>query len=106
MQSNGLRFVSAIVVLLIIFGVVAWLKSGYSRISDQGYDYALALVSACSRQDESRVQQIAQEITESELPDYDRRVILAIAQQALEGDWQSAANLSRQLLKAQVQAVY
>ncbi len=35
--------------------------------------------------------------------DYDRRVILKIAEQALAGNWETAAREARELLKAQSQ---
>jgi CO/xanthine dehydrogenase FAD-binding subunit len=89
--------------LLLIIGLAIWMNSDYSRISDRGYDYALALVSACSRQDEIRVKQIAEEIVAAELPVYDRRVILKIAENALSGNWRSASDEARTLLKAQIQ---
>ncbi len=102
MQSLSLRAGVVVFACLLVVGVAVWMSSGYSRISDRSYDYALALVSACGRQDEARVRQIAEEVDLAELPAYDRRVILAITKNALNGDWQTASARARTLLKAQV----
>jgi hypothetical protein len=103
MQSITVRVATGVFVLLLVVGVAVWMTSGHSRISDRGYDYALALISACGRQDEARVKQIAKEVGEAELPEYDRRVILGITSNALNGNWQSASAETRALLNAQIQ---
>ena len=90
---------------LAVFAVgvlIMFMNRGYERISEQGYKYSLALISACNRQDEIRVRLIATEVSESQLPEYDRSVIVGIADTALSGDWQQAARRARALLKAQV----
>ena len=96
------RWLAIILVCILIAGLSLWLNLGYGTLSEQSYPYALALISACSRQDDGRVQQIAQEINQRDLPKYDRRVIQQIADTALDGDWEQAALEARKLLKAQV----
>lgn len=99
------RWAAGILGLALLVGLIVWLNSGYGRISELSYDYALALISACNRHDESRVQKIAKEIGQHQLPDYDRRVIQQIADTAMSGDWELAAARARLLLKAQVETV-
>ncbi len=103
MQSHGARLFVWAFALLLLVGLVVWMNSGYAQLDSQSYDYALALVSACSRQDEARVQRIANEIAERKLPNYDRRVILEITAKALAGKWEAAADSAFDLLKAQSQ---
>ncbi|MEZ6133451.1 MAG: hypothetical protein R3C53_00940 [Pirellulaceae bacterium] len=101
-SNSGKRVGIAILVLLMVVGVFIWFNHGYSEISESGYDYALALISACGRQDKETVQRIAKEVIERELPNYDRRVILAITDKALAGQWKASSADTRALLKAQV----
>ena len=91
----------ALLVLIAAIGVFVIFSSGYQPISKQSYAYALALLSACARQDEATVQRIAKEVREQNLPAYDRRVILAITEKALSGQWDKSSAEARNLLKAQ-----
>ena len=105
MNTLYARWVAGILGLVLLGGLIVWWNSGYGKISEQSYDYALALISACNRQDESRVQKIAKEIGQRQLPEYDRRVIQQIVDTAMNDDWELAAARTRLLLKAQVETV-
>ena len=105
MHTQHYRLGAILLISLLVIGLAIWMNSGYSHISERGYDYALALVSACSRRDETRVQEIAEEVVAAGLPEYDRRVILKITETALSGNWQSASGEARTLLNSQVQIV-
>ncbi len=102
MKTPLKRWLAISVVCLLLIGLVVWLNLGYGLLSEQSYPYALALISACVRQDENRIQHIAQEISQRDLPKYDRRVIQQIVDTAMNGDWEQAASEARELLKAQV----
>lgn len=99
------RWLLIAAVLLAGAGLTFWLNSGYRKISSESYDYALALVSACNRHDEARVQQIATKLAADELPKYDQQVLNNIAQIAIRGDWELASSRARDLLNAQIQKV-
>ena len=71
-------------------------------MSSQGYQYALALVSACNRHDQARVERIVVQLRSEALPKQDYRVLLDIARVALSGDWERANSNGRELLKAQI----
>ncbi len=104
-NSKGI-WLTAGVALLICIGAWSWMNQGYAKIGDSGYQYALALVSACNRQDLERVQTIVQNVRqakdEGELSAYDARVLEEIGELAIEGNWEKAAANARKLLKAQV----
>ena len=98
---------SVVACLVLLLGGGAWLLfgRGYSTVSGRGYELALALFSACSRQDAPRVQSIVEMARQAkeaqELPSYDARVIEKIGQLATDGDWEKAALEARRLLDAQ-----
>ena len=101
---------SLVACLLLLVGGGGWLLfgRGYSTVSDKGYELALALFSACNRQDMARVKSIvelARQAKEAqELPSYDARVIEEIGQLATDGNWERAAREARRLLDAQVKS--
>ncbi|MFK7735675.1 MAG: hypothetical protein AB8B50_06595 [Pirellulaceae bacterium] len=107
MSSDSRRWWIVGAVVLLLGGVIWWMSSGYGKVSDEGYQYAMALMSICNRKDESRLVQIVQSIREAtesgELPVYDSKTLLRIAERAEDGDWEDAANLVRRLMKTQVE---
>ena len=104
MRTPLSRWLAIILVCLLVVGLIWWLNLGYGTLSEQSYPYALALISACNRQDASRVQQIAKEVSQRDIPEYDRRVLQQIVDMALKGDWDQATFETRELLKAQVKS--
>lgn len=107
MSSVGRVSWIAGVAVLLLGGVVWWMSSGYGKVSPEGYQYAMALLSICNRKDESRLEQIVREIREStesgKLPAYDFKTLLRITERAEDGDWEAAASLVRRLMKDQVE---
>ena len=95
---GGLVFLSAV-------GLAVWFFSGSSEISQRGYQYALAIMSVCNRQDEQRLQVIIGKIEtdreQLELSADDARRLLKITARAQRGDWQGSAAAVRSLLKQQ-----
>ena len=95
------------IVLCLVTAIIVWMSRGYDKISEGGYEYALALISACNRQDLERVQMIVENARQAnadgKLPDYDTRVLEQIGQQAIDGRWEQASANARKLLKSQVQ---
>lgn len=95
------------VAVLLLGGIVWWMSSGYGKVSPEGYQYAMALLSVCNRKDESRLEQIVRDIRESteagNLPAYDSKTLLRITERAEDGDWEDAASLVRRLMKDQVE---
>lgn len=104
-NTKGL-WLAAGAALLVIVGAWMWMNRGYAKISDSGYQYALALVSACNRQDLKRVQTIVQSVRQAKddggLSAYDARVLEEIGELAVAGNWEKAAANAKKLLKAQV----
>jgi hypothetical protein len=99
----------AILGALLLFGCgLWWWNRGYGKVSEEGYHYAMALMSACNRKDEARVRLIIEELNSAVDAKAhvarDAQVLLRIARRALDGKWESAAGAVRQLMKDQVRA--
>lgn len=94
------------VAICVIAAVLWWMSLGYSKVSDKGYQYAMAMISICNQKDVARLEKIREQITAStedeELPSYDSRVLIDIADRAAAGDWDSATGAIRRLMKDQV----
>lgn len=106
-QRTLLRLRQAVggLVLLSAVGLSVWFFSGSSEISQRGYQYALALMSVCNRQDEQRLQLIIERIQadreQQALSPRDARWLLKITARAQQGDWQGSAAAVRSLMKQQ-----
>jgi len=80
---------------------------GYPEVSPQSYELSKALFSACNRKDEdhlSRVEtMISEGISDGTVSQREADWLNQIIADARDGDWQSAAAESRQLMNDQVQ---
>lgn len=98
-----MRVISTLAIVLVL---AFWLNSSYGKISEKGYQFAMALISICNREDEKRLEKISQQIgvavRDGELGEYDARVLLDITDRAEAGRWQQASNAIRRLMEAQV----
>ncbi len=108
-KENSNRFytpISAILLISILGVAYGYLNYGYPEVSEQGFEYGMALMSACNRQDQARVDIIANGVTrdlnEKRLPQSDAEVLLQIIRLANASDWKAAIEESRKLLDAQV----
>ena len=92
--------------LAVVVVVYIWLKPSYGEVSKQGFEYAMAMVSACNRKDQARITVIAEsvnrDLAESKLPPSDEVVLLKIMRFAQEGDGKIATVEARELLDSQV----
>lgn len=93
--------------VLLIALVLWWMNLGYAKVSDKGYQFAMAMTSICNQRDSARLAVISAQIRASsdasELPEYDSRVLLGIAQRAEVGEWKTASELIRRLMEDQVE---
>ncbi len=108
MSDFRFRWPAIIASLLIIIGI-GWYFFGYPKpkLSPSGYDHALALFSACNRQDAIKIQQIEQLIKDNlvagTLQINDANWLRKIIGQADRGDWELASTRLRRLLNQQVE---
>lgn len=107
MEPRGNQWVIGFGILLLAGAALWFFNRGYDKVSDQGYEYAMALMSACNRRDEPRVKTIVSKIEASreagEIPEDDAKTLTGIANRALDGNWESAASAIRRLMKDQVE---
>lgn len=99
----------AIFVVFVGAAIVYWLTlPKFGEISRTGYDYAMALGSACNRKDEAKVAKITQMIDQStqdgELQTQEAEWLKGIARQASDGHWETAYASVRTLMQEQTQA--
>lgn len=96
-----------VAILVLAIGLVLWLNMGYDKMSKKGYEFALALISICNREDSERLLILAEQIDAAqesgELPKYDANVLLDITERAQSGKWEKASRSIRQLLEDQVE---
>jgi len=92
-------------VLLLLLGLVIWFSRDYGQVSDQAYDLATSLVSACNLQSTERVDLIAQrleaDVANGSLSVNDARYLADIIGLAQAGKWEPAQTAARRLMKAQ-----
>ncbi|WDI44820.1 hypothetical protein [Bremerella sp. P1] len=98
----------AFVVVLVVAAVAYWLtRPTFGEISRKGYDYAMALGSACNGKNEAKVAKITQMIDQStedgELETQEAAWLKGIAQQASDGHWELAYASVRTLMQEQTQ---
>ena len=71
------------------------------------YDYSMALYSISNRQDSTRLDEISQQITESQtagdLSSREAGWLLDIVDEGRQGNWKSAGKSSRRMMEDQVQ---
>lgn len=107
-MSKGTLSAIAAVVVLFVAAVAYWLtRPTFGEISRTGYDYAMALGSACNGKNEAKVAKITQMIEQSqldgELEPHEAAWLKGIAQQASAGDWELAYASVRTLMQEQTQ---
>lgn len=104
---SPLHLTLAIVVVVAVALGVWYFNRGYGKTSALGYRYATALFTACNRQDEAKLKQIAEMIAESEqkgeLSGEDARVLEGIIGRGEAGNWAAASREIRRLMEAQVE---
>lgn len=107
MSTSSKNVTLVMVASLIVVGAIAWwlTRPSYGEISHTGYDYAMALYSACNGKSTAKVQQISTMIDEAEsageLTLQEKAWLQGIARQALDGDWNSANSAVRRLMEEQ-----
>ncbi len=92
---------------LLIGGVVYYLANrGYAEVSETGYEFGLALMSACNRQDFEQIRKIDQQfeqlVAANKMPEYDEKVLRDIIDSANSGEWNVANRHIRSLMNAQI----
>lgn len=107
-NANKAAWVTAAsMVAVVVAGGLIWLSWGYGEVSQSGYEHAMALVSACNRQDTVRLEKIVasihQAVESQTLPAYDAKILLRIAERALDGDWEWSSRQVRQVMLDQIQ---
>ncbi|PQO31364.1 hypothetical protein C5Y96_13570 [Blastopirellula marina] len=98
----------AVGVVLVVAVLGYWLtRPTFGEISPTGYDYAMALGSACSRRDSTKIAKITQMIDQStqdgQLESQEAAWLKGIAQKAQEGHWEMAYASVRTLMQEQTQ---
>jgi hypothetical protein len=92
-------------ILLLLLGLAVWFSRGYGQVSEQAYDLATSLVSACNLQSSERVELIAQclqaDLANGSLPANDARYLTDIIQLAQAGQWEPAQTAARKLVQTQ-----
>lgn len=107
-MSKGTLAGAVLVGVLVVAAVTYWLsRPTFGEISRKGYDYAMALGSACSGKDEAKIAKINQMIDQStqdgELEMQEAAWLKGIAQQASDGHWETAYASVRTLMQEQTQ---
>lgn len=106
MKSKVKMWGTAAAVLLLLIGGVWWMNRSYDKVSQPGYQFAMALMSVCNRKDAARLQVLVSQMRAAqeagELPDYDAGVLFDIADRAAADDWESATAAVRRLMEDQV----
>jgi len=101
--------VALLITIAIGIGILFWLGSGYGEVSPDAYRVARALYSCCLAKSELRLERVesllegADDSQTIEISPQERQWLAAMVAQAKEGDWQSAAKASRQMMENQVQ---
>lgn len=107
MNKNAMGWrVGSVAAIVIVISFVWWMNLGYDKVSDKGYQFAMALISICNQQDAERlnimVEQIDHAVADGDLPQADAQVLLTIADRARAGKWDSAAHSVRRLMIDQI----
>ena len=109
MSENVRNWLLGGVALVLIVGVVWWWNTEPPKVSDNGYQYAMALVSICSRKDAEGLSAILEKIEQAEsageIPSKDAQRLVSIAETAQSGNWDSASRSIRKLMEQQVVVV-
>ncbi len=110
MENSPRNFILVILVAVIVVGGIAWwlTRPNYGEISEKGYDFAMALFSACNGKSIAKVEKIVGMIerstTAGELSEQEAAWLMGIVRQALEGNWGSANAAIRVLMEEQARA--
>lgn len=82
---------------------------GYGEISPTGYQYATALYAACNQKDSEKLNKLSALIDRSqvneEISAEEGEWLFAIIEQGHGGQWESAADEVRQLMRDQVKGI-
>jgi len=107
MKSENQSIIASLVGIALLIGAIAiWQQwPAYGPIGQAAYPYALALTSACGRQDGDTIEQISADIDtafeQEELNPTERDWLQGIVETAQAGHWDSAYQEARTLLNAQ-----
>lgn len=107
-MSKGTLAGISFVIVLCIAAIAYWLsRPTFGEISRTGYDYAMALSSACNGKNEAKVAKITQMIDQAaldgDLEAQEAAWLKGIAKQASEGHWDLAYASVRQLMEEQTE---
>lgn len=85
-----------------------WFSRGYGDVSPRGYEYAVAIFSACNQSDEAKLDKISQMVAESlrlqEISLQESQWLNAIIDRGKRGDWKAASREVRRLMEDQVKS--
>ena len=106
--SKGSMAGVALAAMLLVVLVAYWLnRPAFGEISDRGYDYAMALGSACNGKNADKIakirQMIDQSVKQGELETKEAAWLKGIADQAADGQWEQACASVRTLMQEQTQ---
>jgi len=106
MNKKPLWIAAASVATLFLFvSFVWWLNQGYGEVSPLAYQYSKALYRACQTKDETHLRRIEEMISGSapqDMPENERRWLMAIIEKARNGKWQAASRKARRMMEDQV----
>ena len=98
--------VSAVIALGGALVLYLFWPRGYGETSDQGYQFAIALFTACNQHDSEKLTTIANMIEAAEdageLGNAEARWLQGITRQGLAGNWEAANRAVRRLMTDQL----
>lgn len=104
-KNRSAVLAAGLLALVAAVAIVLWLNQGYGEVSPQTYQYSKALYSACLSKNEAhleKIQEMLQSTQAQAMPDAERKWIEAIAAQAAQGQWDSAAKQAKRMMTDQV----
>jgi hypothetical protein len=98
-KTRLLIWLAAIVV--VTTGLWAWWGRETMVMSEAGYQISYSLLAACNLQDARRIEAVKTRLDSLALSDQERDKIVPIFELANQGQWNSAAQLAKELLQSQ-----
>ena len=103
-RSN--QIVLSVLVLAVLAGGLWMFNQSYGETSQRGYEYSMALFSACNQHDKEKLQQvadlIARDVASGELESRESKWLLDIVDDGLNDRWTKANKAVRKLMNDQV----
>ena len=104
-KTTLLLLATALLSLVVLAAYWLW-SPGYGETSGQGYQYAIALFSACNQKDEGRLQKITEMIdaalNDGQLQPSEAEWLSAIIDKGTSGEWEAASRDVRRLMMDQI----